>query len=202
MREVMPWSLAVFVPPNWDLRYTEAYGFTLEDIFAFGMRSVEAKWRAAGFPLEEMPPGAFPLDFTKTPEERARQAITLLRAGVVGEPTDRVDSSPEVQELYFQTVARSARTESTDGKPFTVQWRFDDANPWHLVVDNGSTRVESGEAAHADVTLESNWRDLIAVSTGELRPGRALLGRRMRVHGRPLSLLRFRRLFPGSRTRA
>ena len=43
LREVMPWSMSVFVPPNWDMRYPEAYGFTLEEIFAFGMRSVEAK---------------------------------------------------------------------------------------------------------------------------------------------------------------
>ena len=202
MREVTPWSLAVFVPPNWDLRYTEEYGFTLEDIYAFGMRSMETKWRATGFPLEEMPPGAFPLDLSKTPEERARQVIMLLRAGVVGEPTDRVDSSPEVQELYFQTVARSARTDAANGRPFTVQWRFDDADPWHLVVEVGSTRVESGEAPRADVTLESSWRDFIAVSTGELGPGRALLDRRMRIHGGPVNLLRFRRLFPRSRTRA
>jgi ribonucleotide reductase beta subunit family protein with ferritin-like domain len=30
--EVMPYSLAVFVPPGWDVRYTTEYGFTHEDI--------------------------------------------------------------------------------------------------------------------------------------------------------------------------
>src|SRR5204863_3091690 len=56
MREIMPYSLAVFVPPNWDLEYTRCYGFELEDIYAFGLRSVRAKWRATGYPLEDMPP--------------------------------------------------------------------------------------------------------------------------------------------------
>src|SRR5436190_1900149 len=46
--EVMPYSLAVLVPPGWDERYFTAYDFKWEDIYAFGMRSVEAKWRAAG----------------------------------------------------------------------------------------------------------------------------------------------------------
>src|ERR687891_1987979 len=50
LAEVMPYSLAVFTPPNWDLEYTRCWGFELEDIYAFGMRSVKAKWRAARYP--------------------------------------------------------------------------------------------------------------------------------------------------------
>ena len=46
--EVMPYSVAVFTPPGWDLDYTRCYGFELEDIFAFGLRSVRTKWRATG----------------------------------------------------------------------------------------------------------------------------------------------------------
>ncbi|MCD6015741.1 MAG: Sterol-binding domain protein, partial [Solirubrobacterales bacterium] len=53
--EVMPYSVAVFTPPGWDLDYTRCYGFELEDIFAFGLRSVRTKWRATGYPMEEMP---------------------------------------------------------------------------------------------------------------------------------------------------
>ena len=76
LREVLPYSLAVFVPPGWDERYTTEYGFTLEDIYAFGMRSVEAKWRATGYPLEEMPPDIYPVDRSLPHEERARDQIT------------------------------------------------------------------------------------------------------------------------------
>lgn len=202
LREVLPWSMAVFVPPNWDEEYTEAYGFTLEEIFAFGLRSVEAKWRATGFPIEDMPPGVFPLDQSLSYEERAQNAIALLRAGVVGEPTAHADSSPEVQELFFGTIARSAQTDAVNGKPFSVQWRFEDAEPWHLTVEGGSTRAERGENGGADVTIESTWRDFIAVSSGELAAGRAVLGRRMKLHGNPLSIYRFRKIFPGSNARA
>ena len=60
MREVLPMSMGVFVPPNWDREYTRCYGFEIEDIYAFGMRSVETKWRAAGYPITEMPLGRLP----------------------------------------------------------------------------------------------------------------------------------------------
>src|SRR5215204_2089431 len=39
IREVTPYSLAVFIPPNWDRSYTECFGFTLEEIFTEGARS-------------------------------------------------------------------------------------------------------------------------------------------------------------------
>ena len=55
LREAFPVSVAVFVPPGWDRRYTEVFGFTLEEIFAEGARSFEAKLRAAGLALESLP---------------------------------------------------------------------------------------------------------------------------------------------------
>ncbi|MGH2757206.1 MAG: ribonucleotide-diphosphate reductase subunit beta, partial [Actinomycetota bacterium] len=42
---VMPWASGVFIPPNRDRGYVECFGFTLEEIFAFGMRSFETKLR-------------------------------------------------------------------------------------------------------------------------------------------------------------
>jgi ribonucleotide reductase beta subunit family protein with ferritin-like domain len=195
MQEVMPYTLAVFVPPGWDERYTTEYGFTLEDIYAFGMRSVEAKWRAAGYPLEEMP-GVYPVDTSLPHRERAKRQITLLKAGVLGEPNGRPDSSPEVQRLLFEVIARTARTDAVDGRPVTIQWRFSDADPWYLRIDNGTSSAEPGRAPHPDVTLESSWQDWIAVTTQGADPRRAMLRRRIRPHGSPRQLLRLARVFP------
>src|ERR671918_1195161 len=95
LREISPYTLAVYVPPNWDRRYTEEYGFTLEEIYAWGFRSMETKWRAAGFPMEEMPPGVFPVDFSLSPEERVARIVKLMQAGVVGEPNGEPRSPPQ-----------------------------------------------------------------------------------------------------------
>lgn len=194
--EVMPWALAVFVPPGGVRRdYTQAYGFEIEDIFAFGMKSVLTKWRATGYPMEEMP-GVFPVDTELPEDEIARRQVRLLEARVTGAPDPAPEASPEVQRLFFDVVARSADHRAIDGRPLTVQWRFADADPWHVVVANGSTRAEPGEAPDPDLVWEASWADWIGVSKGTLDPRRALLSRRLRFRGSPLKLRRFLRAFP------
>ena len=194
MREVLPYLTATFVPPGWDERYTTSYGFTLEDIFSFGMRSVEAKWRAIGFPLDEMPPGVYPFDPEMPHIERARNQIKLLKAGVLGAPGNPVVASPEVQEIYFDVIARSAHADAVD-RPTKIQWRFSDAEPYHVVIDNGSTRAERGIAPDADVTLESRWADWIEISMRGESPAKALLQRKLRARGSLRQLARMSRIW-------
>lgn len=196
LAEALPWLSSVFIPPDWDREYTRCYGFELEDIAAWGFKAVEMKWKAIGYPMQEMPPGVAPLDFDAEPLERAASVIKMAQAGVIGEPGQDPDSSPEIQRLYFESVRRAINPSAINGHgPFTVQWRFSDAQPWHLTVDNGSTRAEAGELTDPDVTLEAGWRDFIEVGKGALRPPVALLQRRLRLHGGPRDLYRFARLF-------
>ncbi len=197
LREIMPYSLAVFTPPNWDLEYTRCYGFELEDIFAFGMRSVRTKWRAAGYPLEEMP-GVFPVDPEMEPELVAARQIKLMKAGVMGEPNGRPDSSPEVQELFFDIIARVAQdnSASVNGDSMTIQWQFSDADPWHLRIANGSTAAQPGVAEHPDLTLETSWGDWVSISFQGEDPRRLLLRRRIRPHGSLRNLVRLTKVFP------
>ena len=197
LAEVMGWTSSVFIPPGWDLEYTRCFGFELEDISEWGMQALEQKWRAIGYPMDEMPPGVVPMDFSLPQRERVGQTLRLVRAGVVGEPLppSQVESSPEIQELFFDVIARSVDPSEANGHPFTVQWKFTDAEPWHVVVDNGSTRAERGLSPAADVTLESDWHDFVDVGKGVVSPPRALVQRRLKVHGGPRNLLRFRKLF-------
>jgi hypothetical protein len=197
LREVMRYSMAVFVPPGWDLEYTRCYGFELEDIYAFGMRSVEAKWRATGYPIEEMPPDVYPFDPSMPHTERARRAIAMMRAGVAGEPIPNPDSSPEVQALLFDVIARSAHKDAVNGHPVTIQWRFEDADPWYVRIDNGSSEAAHGLAPSPDVTLDSSWRDFIDLSIRGSDPRRAMLRRKLRPHGSLRTLWRMQQIFPG-----
>ena len=72
--------------PNMDREYTECYGFSLEDIFAFGLKLIRQRWRTIGYPTEEMPPGVFPFDPEMSEEEVAERQVKLLKAGVLGQP--------------------------------------------------------------------------------------------------------------------
>ena len=84
LREVLPYSAGVFVPPGWDRRYSECFGFTLEEIYEEGGRSFETKLRAAGLPVESLP-GPIPYPFDLDPDVRARRIIAMLQAGLIGE---------------------------------------------------------------------------------------------------------------------
>jgi 1,2-phenylacetyl-CoA epoxidase catalytic subunit len=196
LREVMRYSMAVFVPPGWDLEYTRCYGFELEDIYAFGMRSVETKWKAAGYPIDEMPSDVYPFDLSEPHEERARRAIKLMRAGVAGEPVPNPDSSPEVQQMLFEIIARSVQKDAVNGHPVTIQWRFEDADPWYVRIDNGSSNAAHGLATSPDVTLETSWGDFIDLSIRGGDPRRAMLRRKLRPHGSLRTLWRMQRIFP------
>lgn len=195
LREVMPHTLGVFTPPGWDREYTRCYGFELEEIFAFGLRSVKTKWRATGYPIEEMP-GVLPVDPELSPEQIAERQIKLMQAGVMGEPNGRPDSSPEIQRLYFDIIAHAARAEAVNGQPMTIQWKFSDAPPWHLRINNGSTAAAQGEAPNPDLTLETSWGDWIEVSMRGENPGKMLLRRRLRPRGSLRQLARLAKVFP------
>ena len=197
LRETGQYSVAVFTPPNWDREYTESYGFTLEEIFAFGLRLIRQRWRTIGYPIEEMPADVFPFDHSKTDQEIAADQIKLLQAGVIGEPNENPDSSSETQRLYFDLIARTADTEAVNGDSLTYQWRFSDADPWHVIVANGSTRAEPGEAPNPTLTLEASWSDWIASSMGQSDPRMMMLKRKLRPHGPLRELIRMGKVFPG-----
>jgi ribonucleotide reductase beta subunit family protein with ferritin-like domain len=194
LREVLPWVTGVFVPPGWDERYTTEYGFTMEQIYAFGMKSVEMKWKATGFPLSEMP-GVYPFDPEMPHEERARRQIKLLRAGVLGEPNGKPEVTPEVEEILFDVVARSARTDAVD-RPVTIQWKFEDADPWHVRIDNGSTSSAPGLADDADLTLRTTWADWVDISIRGQSAQRAILRRKLKPRGSLRQLARMQKIFP------
>ena len=158
--------------PGLDRSYTECYGFSIEDIFAFGLKLVRQRWRTIGFPTEEMPPGVFPFDPEKSDEEVAAEPgedddgrrRRLTRAG------RRREATPELQRIHFDLITRVADPAAANGSPFILQWRFTDAEPWHLVLDNGSTRAEAGEAPSPNVTIEASWADWIASGKPDAEP--------------------------------
>jgi hypothetical protein len=196
LREVLPYLPAVFSPPNMDRQYTECYGFSLEDIYAFGMKLVRQRWRTIGFPTEEMPPGVFPFDPDASEDEVARNQVKMMMAGVIGAPDGPApDSSPEIQRLYFDLLTRVADPAAADGSPFVLQWRFSDAEPWHLVLDNGSTRAEPGEAPSPNVVMESSWSDWIASGKPDANQLKMILQRRIRPRGKVRDIARLRKVF-------
>jgi Ribonucleotide reductase, small chain/SCP-2 sterol transfer family len=195
LREVLPYGPAVFYPPNFDRSYTECYGFSLEDIFAFGLKLIRQRWRTIGYPTEEMPPGVFPFDPEASAEEVAQNQVKLMEAGILGPPEATPEATPETQRLYFDVVQRAADPTAANGSKLVYQWRFTDAEPWHLVLDNGSTRAEPGEAPNPTVTLEASWADFVSTGKPDANPLKLVLTRRIRPRGPIREIARMRKVF-------
>jgi putative sterol carrier protein len=194
LRDVTTLSVGVFVPPNWDRRYVEVFGKTIEDVYEEGMKSLESKLRTAGLPLEELPgPPPFPLHLTA--RERAEHAVKLLEANVLGEKTGPPSRDPEVIGMLFDTIAHSVDTSAANGG-MSVQWEFSDADPWFVRIDNGSSSAEQGRLERPDVTLRCRFEDWVDITAGREDPRRALLTRKIRPKGKISALWRMQKVFP------
>src|SRR5918999_41786 len=138
LRAVTPMSLAVFVPPNWDMRYVECFGFTLEQIYEEGARSFEAKFKAAGLPVDSLPgPDVMPMDLP--PRARAERGLAMLRAGYLGERNGAPARDPEAMAMLFDSIRRGIDLRRAPAEPLTLQWEFSDAEPWHVRLANGAS---------------------------------------------------------------
>ena len=195
LREVLPYSAAVFVPPNWDRRYAECFGFTIEQIFEEGARSFEGRLRAAGLPIESLP-GPIPYPYDLPPAERARRGIAMLEAGLLGEANGPAPRDPETMALLFDSLRRGVDPRATPPGPLTLQWDFPDAEPWHLRVANGDSTAAPGFAAAPDVTFRVRYDDFVDVFAGRLDARRAMLTGKAAPARSVKALWTVRRLFP------
>ena len=145
-------------------------------------------------PLESLPgPSVFPLEMT--PRERAEYGLAMLQAGFIGPPNGEPPRDPASLELLMTSVARAIDTRTAPAGPFTVQWEFADAEPWHVRVDNGSTAAGAGRAPQVDLELRCRYEDFVDVVAGRLDPRRALATGKLRPHGSPRALWAARTLF-------
>ncbi|HVL97412.1 MAG TPA: ribonucleotide-diphosphate reductase subunit beta [Solirubrobacteraceae bacterium] len=195
LRESLPKTISLFWPPGGDRRYTEVFGATLEDIYEEGARSLESKLKAAGLPLDSLPgPQLLPLDLS--PRERAERGIALVSHGFMGGGEIPPSKDPEAMEILFDMVRRAVDERHTPERPLTLQWDFQDAQPWHLRIDNGSTAAAPGRAEAADVTFRCRYRDWVDVMGGRADPRALLLRGRLRPKGSLRTLAQVPRLFP------
>jgi hypothetical protein len=193
LRVATPLSLAVFVPPGWDERYVECFGFTLEQIYEEGARSFEARFKAAGMPVESLPgPQIMPMDLPIL--ERAARGIAMLRAGYLGPPNGTPARDPEAMAMLFDSVRRGVDLRNAPDGPFVLQWEFPDAEPWHLRLDNGASAAAPGRAPHVDVELQCRFDDWVDLVAGRLQPAKAVATGRLRPRGTPRTLWRARGL--------
>jgi Ribonucleotide reductase, small chain/SCP-2 sterol transfer family len=194
LREVLPWTIGVLVPPGWDERYITTFDFTFEDLGVEGITSLETKLRSAGMPIDDLPgPAVFPLEGTV--RERAVRGKRMAKAGYLGEKPASASTDPEDMQLLFETIAAGFDAGAAHG-PGTVQWEFSDAEPWHIQVDNGNTRAVRGRADKPTVRFQCSFDDWADVIAGRTDPRRLVTRGKLRPRGDYRWLWRSRKMFP------
>jgi hypothetical protein len=189
LREVLPWTLSVPKPPNWDESYFTCFNFTFEDIAAEGMRSLDQKLRAIGLPVEEL---RLPVRFDLDPREMAERGIKLLKANLAG-PDRPAIQDPDAIEVMWDSIAHQADPRHV--RPGTViQWDFSDADAWYLTLANGATSVTRGRAKKANLTFRCTFDDWADVVAQRADPRTLMIRRRLRARGNPLVLLRLQKV--------
>jgi hypothetical protein len=151
--------------------------------------------RSAGLAIEDLP-GPPIFAFGLPPERRVENGLRLVRGGVLGEKTGAPSSDHDTMAALFDLLGASLDHSKAPQEPGTIQWDFADAEPWHLVVANGDTRVEPGRADRPTVTLRCRFEDWADVFAGREHPLRLAATRRLRTSGDFRWLWRARRMFP------
>jgi alkyl sulfatase BDS1-like metallo-beta-lactamase superfamily hydrolase len=102
-----------------------------------------------------------------------------------------------VLATFFVGLAASLDPARAPRQPLTIQWDFDDADPWLVRVENGSTRAEPGRAEAADLTFSCRFEDWVDTAVGRVDANVQLLRRRLRPSSMTM-LWRCRHLFEPS----
>jgi hypothetical protein len=151
---------------------------------------MDGRLRAAGLYPPQMRLG---LAFEIPARERAERALTLLRAGYLGERNGGVSPSSEATTLLFDGLQRQLDTSVARGA--RIQWNFTDGEPWHLVIDNGSTSAAPGRVPDPDLVFRCSFEHWLDLASGRLEPWRALATGKIRPSGKLRMLVRARKLF-------
>jgi putative sterol carrier protein len=194
LREVMPYTIGVFIPPNWNESYVTVFGKQIEDIFEDGMTSLDQKLRTAGMPLEEL--DGVPIRTDISPRARAEQAVTMMRANLLGEKHGPPTRDKEILQIFFDNIRAGLATESLGNQPAVIQWDFKDMDPWHIRIDNGSSAAAQGRVESPDLTIKCRFEDWVDVTAGWEDPRTAVLKGKIRPAGKLKSLWRMRKVLP------
>jgi hypothetical protein len=164
----------------------------MEDLFEEGARANEARLRAVGIPLDDIAHFPFPMDIP--PRERGEQALTLLRAGFLGQRNGAIPRDPATLRVFFDLLARNARGEEVPHGT-TIQWDFRDADPWYLQLDGVQKSAIQGRVVKPTVRLRMRFDDFAELVSRRAQPYALVARGRMRPSGNPRILLKLQRLF-------
>ncbi len=197
LRDVTRYTAQVLMPPGWDERYITVFGATYDEVGVEGLTSMTTKLRSAGLAIDTLPGPALLLPGL-SPLETSQRGRALAKAGIIGVREGPTLRDRDTVALLFDTIRRQVNPDHGLKRATTFQWDFTDRDvpAWHLVVNNGSSTVQEGEAPSPDLRLRVAYQDWADIIGERLDPRRALATGKLRPRGNPLALARLGKVFP------
>ncbi|MGZ3678541.1 MAG: ribonucleotide-diphosphate reductase subunit beta [Ktedonobacterales bacterium] len=188
LNRILPWTLSLFISQELGDDAVRVFGWELEDLYAFGLRSFDTKLKRAGIQPGEVAT-LVKIGGDGTPPDRARRALKLLRAGVFGSAAPlRVDD--EILTMLFEGLQDVMNMRPPSNVPGAIQWDFTDAPPWY--VEPAADRVYAcqGRADAPVLTLRCSVDDWARIAGDKLNPTLALVTRKLKLSGESKLMLR------------
>lgn len=188
LNRVLPWMITLFYSPTLGDAAVEVFGVEMADVYAVGLRSLQAKLIRAGIDPSEVA-ALVKMGIERTPREQAERALTLLHAGIFGNVAElHVDD--EILAMLFETLERVVNMRPAPRLTGAIQWDFADADPWYLTVEDSRAIVRPGRSARAAVTITCRVDDWARIAGGKLNPLWALASGRIKLRGDRAALIK------------
>lgn len=178
----VPWTVGVFIPPDLDESYVTCFDATMNEVYAYGLKALESRVATIGIDPNDL----YLLSRENRElgyEDRAARLLTLISDGVLGDHRKQPKLSQDSLEILFEATARSIDLEIARSVGGPIEWSFTDAEPWHLIVVDDHAEAKPGGAGDPALRLEISSGDWAKIAVGRADPRRALLTRKLRVHG-------------------
>lgn len=188
VREALRLGAGLYQPPNGDVTYTSAFGYSLGDLFNYGGVQLEKKMRAIGAPMPDVdiflppieapwpPPGGglVPTDL--------RQQLSVQFVRALGRVTPTLAPGLSMMMLYLAFLPAAARG-------VDAVYEFDLSGPrggiFTVTVRDGTCQIAIGRTSERpDVVFEMEASTWLAMSEARVTGDEALLLGKLRIRGK------------------
>jgi hypothetical protein len=187
LRETIRLGTWLYQPPNGDVTYTSALGYSLAELFRYGEIQLEKKMRAIGAPMPSVDIWVPPIDAEWPPPGGGlvasdfRQRATMTLVSALGRAAPNLGPGLSLMMLYLAFSPESARN-------VEAVYEFDLAGRgggiFTVSILEGDCRIQVGRTdREPDVIYEMDASTWLAMSAGRVTGDESMLLGKLRIRG-------------------
>jgi ribonucleoside-diphosphate reductase beta chain len=187
IRETLKLGTWLYQPPNGDVTYTTAFGYSLGDLFRYGGIQLEKKMRAIGAPMPSVDISVPPIDAEWPPPggglvaSDLRQRVTMGLLSGLGRIAPALGPGFSLMMLYLAFSPEAA-------KDVEAVYEFDlkgrGGGVFTVAIRDGDCRIVVGRIGrYPDVVYEMDAATWMAMSAGKATGDEAMLLGKLRIRG-------------------